>query len=379
MRAAGCSLGVLALVACGDDAGSQAAPPFEPPWAFSGPDAAVRPPGDASLVASDGAPADGPAGGDAPPPGDAGRLAHALAVYWGQDVWGGDNPNSQSNWEKPLDKTCANNPDYDIVVLSGVVRFTHTGNASGLPSENFANHCSAPYDANDPTYFSCPGIAQGITACQAMGKRVLLALGGGTPGYGFTSDADAQTFAQTVWTAFLGGGGSMRTFGAAVLDGVVLDIQSGASIGYAAFATKLRALAGPKTVIAGAPGCLYPDPRLGPGSGTALGSAASAFDALFVRFYDDASCQYSSSAPAPFDQSFGRWAALGPLVFVGLPASSVEVTSGYVSRATLPSLVSVIKTNRVFGGVALYEASYDQNSVNASGQTYGATVAGLIH
>lgn len=46
-------------------------------------------------------------------------------------------------------------------------------------------------------------------------------LGGATGAVGFTSDAQAQAFADTIWDLFLGGASPDRPFGAAVLDGYV--------------------------------------------------------------------------------------------------------------------------------------------------------------
>lgn len=46
-------------------------------------------------------------------------------------------------------------------------------------------------------------------------------LGGATGAVGFTSDAQAQAFADTIWDLFLGGASPDRPFGAAVLDGCV--------------------------------------------------------------------------------------------------------------------------------------------------------------
>lgn len=87
---------------------------------------------------------------------------------------------------------------------------------------------------------NCQFLASDIKACQAKGKIITLSLGGATGAATFSSDAQAQTFADTVWNLFLGGSSSTRPFGDAVLDGVDLDIEGGGSNGYAAFVTRLR-------------------------------------------------------------------------------------------------------------------------------------------
>ena len=111
-------------------------------------------------------------------------------------------------------------------------------------------------------------VAASIKTCQARGKKLRLSLGGAAGVYGFSSDADAQQFAQIIWQMVLGGtaSGWPRPFGDAVLDGVDLDIEGGGATGWAAFVTALRALytdaasnpSGRKFLIGGAPQCPFP-------------------------------------------------------------------------------------------------------------------------
>ncbi len=77
---------------------------------------------------------------------------------------------------------------------------------------------------DDPVYSgtalaNCSFLAQDIKTCQAAGKIVTLSLGGGTGQVGFSSDSQAQSFADQIWNLFLGGKGSIRPFGDAILDG----------------------------------------------------------------------------------------------------------------------------------------------------------------
>ena len=58
-----------------------------------------------------------------------------------------------------------------------------------------------------------------IKTCQSKGKIITLSLGGAGGAVGFTSDSQAETFADTVWNVFLGGSSTTRPFGDAVLDG----------------------------------------------------------------------------------------------------------------------------------------------------------------
>lgn len=65
-----------------------------------------------------------------------------------------------------------------------------------------------------------------------MGVKVILSLGGQSGNYGFTSDAEAVTFTETLWNLFGGGTSDTRPFGDALIDGIDLDIEGGASTGY---------------------------------------------------------------------------------------------------------------------------------------------------
>lgn len=66
---------------------------------------------------------------------------------------------------------------------------------------------------------NCQNIASDIEYCQSKGKIVTLSLGGAGGSVGFQSDAQASSFADTLWDLFYGGGSNTRPFGAAVLDG----------------------------------------------------------------------------------------------------------------------------------------------------------------
>jgi chitinase len=124
-----------------------------------------------------------------------------------------------------------------------------------------------------------------IKTCQAAGKKILLSLGGAAGSYGFTSDSQAVTFADTLWNLFGGGSSSTRPFDDAIIDGFDLDIEGGASTGYTAFVNRMRThYAGDSRksyYIAAAPQCPLPDAYLN----TVLTTAH--VDFIFVQFYNN--------------------------------------------------------------------------------------------
>jgi hypothetical protein len=131
--------------------------------------------------------------------------------------------------------------------------------------------------------------------------------------------------------------------------------------------------------LAATPQCRYPDP-LGPGMGTVIGENSGKLDALFVEFFFDTSCLYSASDPGGFSESLQSWATLlrdgHPKIVVGLRLEPTQ--AGYVDRASLPQLVSAAAGSAAFGGLLLRDESYDQNSVDSTGMTYGEYAKTLL-
>jgi chitinase len=152
-----------------------------------------------------------------------------------------------------------------------------------------------------------------IKECQASRKIIIISLGGETSQVGFTTDSQAETFADQIWDMFLGGSGQERPFGDAVLDGYVvshsnfpllpifmlilpclfvfdvvvrradLDIEREPFTGYAAFVYRLREHVKGGTnrlYVTAAPHCPSPDAHIQVGA--ALKSAP--FDAVYVQF-----------------------------------------------------------------------------------------------
>ena len=211
---------------------------------------------------------DGGGGGD--DGGDGAGAGQLIAAYWGQNGYGGTHPGDMASWEPRLADVCAV-PHYDVIVLAFMTSFVSARNA-GQPELNFSYHCETPIDGEHPFLLRCEEIEADLAACHAAGKKVILSLGGASGAYGFISDAEAESFADTVWDMFLGGDGPLRPFGAGSLDGVDLDIEGGGPAGYAAFVRRLRetmdAAAG-DWLITAAPQCPFPDAHLGPEIGRA--------------------------------------------------------------------------------------------------------------
>jgi chitinase len=261
-------------------------------------------------------------------------------------------------------------PDTNVDLIS--IGFVNTWNSTGgQPVVNFANSCTGYQFFLGTDLLWCPSIASDIQACQALGKKILISLGGASPTYaGFSTAEEADAFAYKIWNAFGRGWTYYRPFGEAVVDGFDFDIEKLPALYYEKFAYRLQKLAAADTskryYLTAAPQCPNPDEHLS----TALSKVA--FDAIFVQFYNNPGCSADKWTGAGGDQStnsvfnFGMWDswvksnAKNPSmkIFVGLPASSkVALGGGYVSKAIAANIVADLARFSSFGGVSLWDAS----------------------
>ncbi|KAI0819264.1 glycoside hydrolase [Trametes gibbosa] len=311
-----------------------------------------------------------------------------LAVYWGQDSSGN---------QQHLSSYCQDST-IDVFPIAFLYIFRGTG---GEPVIDFANTCNQWDQGTFPgtDLANCTIMTQDIKTCQAAGKLVTLSLGGATGQVGFSSDSQAQSFADQIWNLFLGGSSNIRPFGDAVLDGVDLDIESGTPAHYAAFVNRIRSHAGETSLnatsfalnvtaaahanttnshahsknakntttvidvtnknkyyyITAAPQCPYPDAYIG----AALNEAP--FDAVYVQFYNN-----YCGLDQPSEYNFATWdnwaktksANPNVKVYIGAAGSSDSAGEGYVDVNTLASYVSSAQQKySSFGGVMLWDAS----------------------
>ncbi|KAJ7494583.1 glycoside hydrolase family 18 protein [Mycena galericulata] len=313
-----------------------------------------------------------------------------LVVYWGQNSYGAVNPSNTANWQQTISTYCQ-----DTIINAIPIAFVDIFfSTDGLPDLNLANAssfliprrytCSANSGVFAGTGLAnCQFLAAGIEACQAAGKIITISLGGASgAGAQFTSAAEGTAFANTIWDLFLGGSSSTRPFGAAVLDGVDLDIEGGSPTGFAAFAAQIRTLtagASKPYYITAAPQCPYPDAILGSVINTV------GFDAVYVQFYNGVDT-YPNTADWDFS-SWDTWAkTVSPnpnvKVFIGAPAAPSAANPGYyVDAATLGSIVLATRAQySSLGGVMLWDASqayangrYDMAVKNIITTSGGAT------
>lgn len=260
--------------------------------------------------------------------------AGSIAVYWGQ------NGN-----EGTLSDTCATGY-YQYVMLAFLSTF---GNGQS-PVINLAGHC-------DQASGTCATLTTDIQLCQSMGIKVLLSLGGASGSYQLTLTSDAQSVADYIWNNYLSGNSDSRPLGSAVLDGVDFDMESGSDY-YNDLATALSgySTSSNKVYLSAAPQCPYPDAHLG----SAL--TAVTFDYIWVQFYNNPQCEYTSGDTSNLISSWNTWSGSFPStsLFMGLPASTGAAGSGYIEPDVLTSQVlPTIQGSSNYGGIMVWNRYFD--------------------
>ncbi|CAN6568234.1 hypothetical protein ACFX13_000822 [Malus domestica] len=271
-----------------------------------------------------------------------GAEAAGIAIYWGQ------NGN-----EGTLEETCATG-NYEYVIIAFLPTF---GNGQ-TPMINLAGHC-------DPYTNGCTGLSSDIKSCQSKGIKVILSIGGGAGSYYLTSKEDARQVATYLWNNFLGGTSSSRPLGAAALDGIDFDIEGGTPLHWDDLARFLSAYSkkGKKVYLTAAPQCPFPDAWVGGALKTGL------FDNVWVQFYNNPPCQYSSDL-SNLENAWKQWISdiQATKIFLGLPAAPDAAGSGFIPVNDLISYVlPAIKGSSKYGGVMLWSKYYDdQDKYSAS-------------
>ncbi|XP_068664740.1 hevamine-A-like [Aristolochia californica] len=261
-----------------------------------------------------------------------------IAVYWGQ--------NGQ---EGSLASTCGTR-NYAFVNVA----FLSSFGAGRTPVLNLAGHCN-------PSTNGCTRLSSDVKTCQSQGIKVFLSIGGGAGSYSLSSSDDARQVADYIWNNFLGGQSSSRPLGDAVLDGVDFDIEGGTTQNWDELANYLSEYRsqGKKVYLTAAPQCPFPDQWMGTALNTGL------FDYVWVQFYNNPPCQYSSGNIDGLLSSWNQWTSSvkATQFFVGLPAAPGAAGSGFVPANVLKSqILPAVKSSSKYGGVMLWSKYYDDQT-----------------
>ncbi|KAK4189413.1 endochitinase 33 [Podospora australis] len=235
-------------------------------------------------------------------------------------------------------------------------------------SVNFANAGDNCTTFPGTQLLRCPQIEEDIKTCQTLGKTLLLSIGGATyTEGGFTSPAEAISFANLIWNMFgpVRDTSINRPFGTAVIDGFDMDLEA-TSANMVPFAAELRRLmdaggGNKKYYLSAAPQCPFPD--------HAMGDMLSqvGFDFVSVQFYNNY-CGAQNFVPGAGEQfnynfeTWDEWARTKSVkrdvkVLLGLPGAATAAGSGYVAGEKLRGLIEYSRRFGTFGGVMVWDMS----------------------
>ncbi|KAJ3140453.1 Chitinase 1 [Physocladia obscura] len=276
-----------------------------------------------------------------------------LVGYWGQDTVYYDTGNLQTS----LLSYCQSN-NWNIIHLAFLSAFTGGSNNYQL---NFANF--GDYDTTAITSTSSAAmlaIGSDITACQNLGVKIFLSLGGATGGYSVPAGTGAS-FATLLFNSFFSGSSSLpRPFGTAVLDGIDWDIEAniGSQADIVTTNQNLKSLQS-SILISAVPQCPFPDAYIG----EAVGNSAAEFDFVSVQFYNNY-CEMTTSS-----FNYDQWATgISFPIAVAMPGSPKSANNGLATseliQTTMDGIASGPYADKLFG-MALWDVSSSSAYVEA--------------
>ncbi|GAU32315.1 hypothetical protein TSUD_43570 [Trifolium subterraneum] len=107
------------------------------------------------------------------------------------------------------------------------------------------------------------------------------------------------------------------------------------------------------------PQCPYPDAHLDTAIQTGL------FDFVWVQFYNNPQCQYSSGNTANLVNAWNQWtSSAAKQVFLGVPANDAAAPSGgfIPSDVLISQVLPAIKGSAKYGGVMIWDRFNDGQS-----------------
>lgn len=124
--------------------------------------------------------------------------------------------------------------ELDIINLSFITGYPSS--VGGWPGSNFGNQCDGTVYPGSQLLSGCHQIWEDIPVCKAMGKTVMLSIGGATATQALTSDDEAVWFADFLWYSFgpqneLYTNSYPRPFLDNSVDGFDFDIEHSGSFG----------------------------------------------------------------------------------------------------------------------------------------------------
>ncbi|KAI9345002.1 glycoside hydrolase superfamily, partial [Obelidium mucronatum] len=286
--------------------------------------------------------------------------------YWGQSSGYFTN----NKYQNSLLSYCQTG-HWDIIHLAFLATFSSTSPTTGfildLDKNTYGVWDSTGGKAVDPAVVkSFLQVGQDIQACQKLGVKIGLSLGGALASIEIKAGS-GPALGKWLHDTFFGGNGAVRPFGAGVvLDG--LDYDDETSVPPVADIIAINQFLkanNPKVFITAAPQCPFPDYNIG----GVLAAANNGFDFVQVQFYNNGQCNLNNPL-----FNFDQWVEmLGIPIYVGVPGATQSANGGsYSTPAQVQSALQLI-TSEVLKPWLFGVMTWDVSSAEATSKTTTTT------
>ncbi|KAF3772419.1 Acidic endochitinase [Nymphaea thermarum] len=267
--------------------------------------------------------------------------AHAdqMAIYWGSHM---KNLNKAE-----LRATCETN-HFSHVSLAFLTNF---GNGR-TPRPDFGTACDAETNG-------CKSLQEDITACQQLGVKVLLSIGGlDNEKYTLASAQEAHQLAAHIYDTYMSGNGIDGPLGKVKLDGVDFYINDGSTQDYwDVLAQDLKQM-DENMILTASQGCNHNAGQADIPLYNALKTGL--FSKMWPRFYGQP-CTYQPKDTAAFKASLQNWARDFSNVdlYLGIIANPDSEEQRWISPRELPGALKIARQHENYKGVMLWNRYLD--------------------
>ncbi|KAF3779302.1 Acidic endochitinase [Nymphaea thermarum] len=265
--------------------------------------------------------------------------ADQMAIYWGSHTKNLNNAD--------LRATCETK-HFSHVSLAFLTNF---GNGR-TPRLDFGTACDAETGG-------CKSLQEDIAACQQLGVKVLLSIGGlDEQRYTLASAQEANQLAAHIYDVYLSGNGIDGPLGKVKLDGVDFYVNDASTHNYwDVLAQDLKQLDEDMTLTA-SQGCDHTAGQADIPLYNALKTGL--FSKMWPRFYGQP-CTYHPKHTAAFEASVQNWAREFSTIdlYLGILANPDHEEQRFISPRELPGALKIARQHDNFQGVMLWNRYLD--------------------
>ncbi|XP_031484213.1 acidic endochitinase-like [Nymphaea colorata] len=262
-----------------------------------------------------------------------------MAIYWG---WHINNLRGSA-----LKATCETHHFSQV----NIAFLSNFGNGRP-PRPDFGTSCDAQTGG-------CKSLQDDIAACQRLGVKVLLSIGGfDVKNYTLASAEEAHQLASHIYDVYLSGYGIDGPLGKVKLDGVDFYVNDASTYDYwDVLAQDLKQLDS-NMILTASQGCNHTTGKADMPLYHALKTGL--FSKVWPRYYGHP-CTYQPSDTAAFAASVNSWATefSGMDFYLGLIANPLYFEEGWISPLELPGALTIARQHSNYDGVMLWNRHWD--------------------